>query len=106
MRTPNGGRTPLTRWTRQRPSRRLSAVTRRTVAASCNHAGAILDHEEKKETKADVEDVLPPGSSGIVALFEERWVEDVEKALAKADKTTAHEVDSDSADEVKATATS
>ena len=68
-------------------------------------AGAILDHEQKKEIKADVEDVLPPGSSGIVVLFEERWVEDVEKALAKADKTTAHEVDSDSAEEVKATAT-
>ncbi|MGH3028172.1 MAG: hypothetical protein ACRDMW_06430 [Gaiellaceae bacterium] len=48
----------------------------------------------------------PARQLGIVALFEERWVEDVEKALAKADKTTAHEVDSDSADEVKATATS
>jgi uncharacterized membrane protein len=69
-------------------------------------AGAILDHHQKNEIKADVEEVLPPGSSGIVALFEERWVEDVEKALTKADKVSKHEVDSESAEDVKATATS
>lgn len=68
-------------------------------------AGAILDHHQKNEIKADVEEVLPPGSSGIVALFEERWVEDVEKALTKADKVSKHEVDSESAEDVKATAT-
>jgi uncharacterized membrane protein len=66
--------------------------------------GAIIDHNEKNEIKADVEDVLPEGNSGIVALFEERWVDDVEKALAKADKITKHEVDSDSAKQVKQTA--
>ena len=66
--------------------------------------GAILDRKHKNEIKADVEDVLPPGSSGIVALFEERWVDDVDKALANADKVTKHEVDSESAEEVKATA--
>jgi uncharacterized membrane protein len=66
--------------------------------------GAILDHDRKSEIKADVEEVLPPNSSGIVALFEERWIADVDKALAKADKVTKHEVDSESAEEVKATA--
>ena len=66
--------------------------------------GAILDHRHKKEIKADVEDVLPAGSSGIVALFEERWVEDVESSLAKADKVTRKEVDADSAEQVKETA--
>ena len=69
-------------------------------------AGAIVDRRQKKEIKANVEEVLPPGSSGIVALFEERWVDDVEKTLAKADKATKHEVDSDSAEEVKASAPS
>ena len=68
--------------------------------------GSILDHKHKNEIKADVEDVLPPGSSDIVALFEERWVDDVDKALAKADKVTKHEVDSDSAEKVKTTASS
>ena len=63
--------------------------------------GALLDHHHKHEIKADVEDVLPPGSSGIVALFEERWVADVDKALAKADKVSKHEVDSASANAAK-----
>ena len=69
-------------------------------------AGKIVDNRQKKEIKEDVEDVLPPGSSGIVALFEEQWVDDVENALAKADKVSKHEVDSDSAEQVKETATS
>ena len=69
-------------------------------------AGAIVDRRQKKEIKADVEEVLPPGSSGIVALFEERWADDVENALAKADKVSKHEVDSESAEDVKASATS
>jgi uncharacterized membrane protein len=68
--------------------------------------GAILDHKHKNEIKADVEEALPPGSSGIVALFEERWVDEVDNALTKADKVTKHEVDSNSAEEVKATAAS
>jgi uncharacterized membrane protein len=67
--------------------------------------GAIVDRRQKKEIKADVEEVLPPGSSGIVALFEERWVGEVEKALVKADNVTKHEVDSESAEQVKAGAT-
>ena len=69
-------------------------------------AGAIVDRRDKNEIKADVEDVLPPGSSGIVALFEESWIDDVEKALGKADKVTKHEVDGESADNVKEKATS
>ena len=68
-------------------------------------AGAIVDRATKNEIKAEVEEDMPPGSSGIVALFEARWVGDVEQALAKADKVSKHEVDSDSAEEVKATAT-
>ena len=50
--------------------------------------------------------MLPPGSSGIVAMFDERWADDVEKALGKGDKVSKHEVDGDSADGVKATAAS
>jgi uncharacterized membrane protein len=63
--------------------------------------GALLDHHHKAEIKADVEDVLPPGSSGIVALFEERWIADIEEVLKRADKVSKHEVDAESADQVK-----
>ena len=63
--------------------------------------GGLKSHREKKAIKADVEDVLPPNSSGIVALFEQSWVPEVEKTLSHADKVTKHEVDPDSAAEVK-----
>jgi uncharacterized membrane protein len=66
-------------------------------------AGALLDRHREAEIKADAESVLPPGSSGIVALFEERWVDHVDKALAQADSITKHEVDSDSVEEAKST---
>jgi uncharacterized membrane protein len=83
------------------PAFLASAVVGAGIGAG---TGAIVDRRQKKEIKADVEEVLPPGSSGIVALFEERWVADVEKALTRADKVTKHEVDSESAEEVKTTA--
>jgi uncharacterized membrane protein len=63
--------------------------------------GALKSHREKKAIKADVEDALPPNSSGIVALFEESWVTEVDKTLSHAAKVTKHEVDADSAAEVK-----
>jgi uncharacterized membrane protein len=80
------------------PSLLASAVVGGGVGAG---AGAILDHEQKKAIKADVEEVLPPGSSGIVAIFEETWVTEVEKALAKAEKVSKEKVDSTSFAEVK-----
>lgn len=67
--------------------------------------GGLVSHSEKKEIKAEVADDLPPGSSGIVALFEEQWEADVDKALANADKVSKHEVDKDSAEKAKAAAT-
>ena len=68
--------------------------------------GGLLSHHHKKDIKEDVVDSLPPGSSGIVALFEERWVADVEKAIANADKVSKHQVDRGSAEEAKAAAAS
>ncbi|HEY6762627.1 MAG TPA: DUF1269 domain-containing protein, partial [Baekduia sp.] len=68
-------------------------------------AGALLSHGDKKEIRADVEDVLPPNSSGIVAIFEETWLQDVEKALAKASTVTQEKVDGESASQVKTAAT-
>ena len=68
-------------------------------------AGALLSHGQKAEIKADVEHTLPLDSSGIVAIFEERWADDVDKALSNASNVTKEKVDGDSADEVKAAAT-
>jgi uncharacterized membrane protein len=53
-------------------------------------AGLVVDQVTKHEIRSEVEDTLPPGSSGIVAIFEERWVTEVEKALHRADKAEHH----------------
>ena len=67
-------------------------------------AGKLVSHAEKAEIKDEVADDVPPGSSAIVALFEERWATDVEKALPKADKVSKHEVDKQSAENAKTAA--
>jgi uncharacterized membrane protein len=68
--------------------------------------GGLVSHAEKSEIKDEVEDDVPPGSSAIVALFEEQWAADVEKALPKADKVSKHKVDKQSVEQAKAAATS
>ena len=69
-------------------------------------AGGLISHKEKKEIKAEVADDLPPNSSGIVALFEERWASDVDQALKGADGVSKHEVDKAGVEQAKgATAT-
>ena len=65
-------------------------------------AGGLLDHHRKSEIKHDVEASLPSNSSGIVALFEEKWTADMEKLLARAERITKHEVDPQSVENVKA----
>ena len=66
--------------------------------------GGLVSHGRKEEIKADVEDVLPLNSSGVVAIFEESWAEDVDSALSSANKVTKEKVDRDSAEQVKAAA--
>ena len=55
-------------------------------------AGVAVDQVQKHQIRSDLEEILPPGSSGIVAVFEERWIADVENALAKAARTEHHHV--------------
>ena len=63
--------------------------------------GALVSHGNKEEIKAEVEDTLPLNSSGIVALFEEQWASDIERALPSASNITKEKVDQDSAAKVK-----
>jgi hypothetical protein len=72
--------------------------------ASGPESEASLSHGQKKQIKADVEDVLPLNSSGVVAIFEERWEEDIDGALSNAKNISKEKVDRDSAEEVKAAA--
>src|SRR4051812_29399256 len=75
------------------PAFLASAVVGAGVGAG---AGGLLDHHQKHMIKADVERDMPPGSSAILAVFEETWVEEVEKALEKAEKVDKHKIDKDS----------
>src|SRR4051794_24411863 len=62
--------------------------------------GGLVSHHQKAQIKADVEEVLPINSSGIVALFEEQWAPEVDKTLGKATTVTKEKVEAKSAEEV------
>ena len=68
--------------------------------------GGLMSRHREHEIKKDAEDVIPPGSSGIVAVFDEVWVKQVDKALAKAEKIDKEEVDRESVDQAKEAAKS
>lgn len=68
--------------------------------------GGLMSHHREREIKKDIEDVLPPNSSGIVAVFDEMWVAAVDKALAKANKIDKEQVDRESVEEAKKAASS
>jgi uncharacterized membrane protein len=78
----------------------LIAATVVTGAAGAGMGGLMSAHRER-EIKKDVEEVLPVGSSGIVAVFSEVWVAQVEKALAKAAKIDKEKLDAESVEKVK-----
>ena len=48
--------------------------------------GAVVDRVRKRRIKADVEWALPSGKSGVVVVFDEQWVAEVDNALTGADK--------------------
>jgi uncharacterized membrane protein len=51
-------------------------------------AGTVVDRVGKRKIKADVEWAVPRGGSGVVVVFDEKWVAEVEKALAGAERIT------------------
>jgi uncharacterized membrane protein len=63
--------------------------------------GKLTKRHDESTIKKDIEDVLPPGTSGIVAVFEEVWVAQVEKELAKAQKKAIQAADKETAKELK-----
>ncbi|HEX4678996.1 MAG TPA: DUF1269 domain-containing protein [Gaiellaceae bacterium] len=83
------------------PSLLASAAVGAGIGAG---VGALRSHGQKAEIKEDVEETLPLNSSGIVAIFEEQWEDDIDRALANASNVTKEKVDKESADEVKAAA--
>jgi uncharacterized membrane protein len=59
-------------------------------------AGTVLDRVTKRKIKSDVEWAVPVGGSGIVVIFDEQWVSQVETALTRADNISRNHLhDSD-----------
>lgn len=81
------------------PSLLAGAVVGAGIGAG---VGGLKSHGTKAAIKADVEETLPLNSSGIVAVFEEQWEDDVDKALSNATAVTKEKVDKGSAEDVKA----
>ena len=64
-------------------------------------AGGLISHHRGSEIKKDIEDVLPPGSSGIVTIFDVTVKPKVDAALSKASKVDEEEVDAASVEQAK-----
>ena len=62
-------------------------------------SGAVIDRVAKRKIKEEVEWAVPVGGSGIVVIFDEQWVNEVEKALTRADRITRDHLHDDDGEE-------
>jgi uncharacterized membrane protein len=63
--------------------------------------GALKKRHEEKALGVDVDEYLPPGSSAVVAVVDDKWADKVENALEKSDKRINKAIDSNDYDELK-----
>ena len=63
--------------------------------------GSLVSAANKSAIKADLEDEMPPDSSAVVAVFDEIWVDQVAKALARAGSVEKEQLHDDSKKAVK-----
>ena len=61
--------------------------------------GTIIDRVTKRKIKSDVEWAVPNGGSGVVVVFDEQWVSEVERSLTRADTISRHHLHDDDAEE-------
>jgi len=55
--------------------------------------GELSKKHQEKKLGVDVEEYLPPGSSAVVAVVDDRWADKVENALVKSDKRINQAID-------------
>jgi uncharacterized membrane protein len=63
--------------------------------------GELVKRHEEKELGADLEEYLPPDSSAIVAVVDDKYLDRVENTLIKASKKMSKAIDSGDYDKVK-----
>lgn len=80
------------------PAFLASGVIGGAVGASI---GKLVKMDRTSDIKKEVEDVLPPGTSGIIALFDVTYKPKVDDAVSHASKVDKEEVSPESAEELK-----
>jgi uncharacterized membrane protein len=73
-------------------------------AAAGAGIGGLLSHGKKRKLTDEIDQALPPGKSGIVALLPEHNEEDAAIAFPQAEYVVSHAVDGESAAKVRAAA--
>lgn len=63
--------------------------------------GGLVKRHEEKEMGADVDEYLPPGSSAIVAVVDDAYLDRIDAALGKSVKKVSKAIDSGDYDKVK-----
>jgi uncharacterized membrane protein len=63
--------------------------------------GALSKRHQEKELGVDVEEYLPPGSSAVVAIVDDRWADKVDDALVKSDKRIKKAIDAGDYDQLQ-----
>ena len=63
--------------------------------------GELVKHHEEKELGVDVEEYLPPGSSAVIVVVDDNYLDRVESALTKSSKKVSKAVDSGDVDKLK-----
>jgi uncharacterized membrane protein len=62
--------------------------------------GDLTKKHEEKQLGVDVDEYLPPGSSAIVVVLDDQYLDRVDKALTKADKKVNKAIDSGDYDKI------
>lgn len=57
--------------------------------------GKIKKNHEEKHFGVDVDEYLAPGTSAVVAVVDDKWADQVEKALQRSDKRISKAIESD-----------
>lgn len=70
-------------------------------AALGGGVGELVKHHEEKEIGVDVEEYLAPGTSAIVAVVDNKYLDRIESTLTKSAKKISKAIDSDDLDKVR-----
>jgi uncharacterized membrane protein len=69
--------------------------------ASGGVIGKLKHRHDRSELADEVEKTLEPGTSGVVAVVENRWLEQLERTLAAAEKVSKMSVDADTVNDLE-----